>query len=131
MKRFLLEDAWMGIGAKCLCVAAGVAFLASIVPASAQSLTPDQIVKTSNLTQQEIDYYQKLSDPVMAKNFLLTRSYVRLCQQVIDHRLPAVQLPDKPLGFSVRFLLPGEATLINTAISDSIIAAVKEGQSKH
>lgn len=105
--------------------------MASIVPASAQSLTPDQIVKTSNLTQQEIDYYQKLSDPVMAKNFLLTRSYVRLCQQVIDHRLPAVQLPDKPLGFSVRFLLPGEATLINTAISDSIIAAVKEGQSKH
>jgi hypothetical protein len=88
-------------------------------------------VNPANLTEKESAYYQKLTDPVVAKNFLVTRSYVRLCQQVIDHKLPAIQLPDKPLGFSVRYLLPGEATLINTALSESIIAGVKADQAKH
>jgi hypothetical protein len=122
----------MNICGKYLCVVSvGLAFLVSIGPASAQALTPAQIVAPANLTQKESAYYQKLSDPVMAKSFLVTRSYVRLCQQVIDHKLPAIQLPDKPLGFSARFLLSGEATLINSAISESIIAEVKSGKAKH
>jgi hypothetical protein len=54
-----------------------------------------------------------------------------LCQQVIDRKLPAEQLPDKPLGFSAKYLLAGEATLINTAISESIIAEVKADRAKH
>jgi hypothetical protein len=103
----------------------------SIGPSPAQTLSSSQIVKPADLTQKEGDYYRTLSDPEVAKNFLLTRSYVRLCQQVIDHKLPATELPDKPLGFSVRYLLPGEATLINAAISESIIAGVKADQAKH
>jgi hypothetical protein len=122
----------VNIGAKCLwAVGAGLALLISIGLASAQVLSPAQIVNPANLTEKESAYYQKLTDPVVAKNFLVTRSYVRLCQQVIDHKLPAIQLPDKPLGFSVSYLLPGEVTLINTALSESIIAGVKADRAKH
>jgi hypothetical protein len=110
---------------------AAFALSTSIGPTPAQTLSSSQIVKPAELTQKEGDYYRTLSDPEVAKNFLLTRSYVRLCQQVIDHKLPAIQLPDKPLGFSVRYLLPWEATLINAAISESIVAGVKADQAKH
>ena len=91
-------------------------------PAFAAGLSERQMVKPSELTQKEADFYQKQTDPEIAKNFLITRSYVRLCQQVIDHTLPPLQLPDKPLGFSARFLLSGETTMINTAISESLKA---------
>jgi hypothetical protein len=122
----------MNIGAKCFwVVTVGLVFLTSIGPASAQVLTPAQIVKPADLTEKESAYYQKLADPLAAKNFLETRSYVRLCQQVIDHKVPAIQLPDKPLGFSVRYLLPGEANLINKAISESIIAGIEADRAKH
>jgi hypothetical protein len=122
----------MSIGAKYLyVVGAGLALMTSVGSTSAQVLSPAQIVNPANLTEKESAYYQKLSDPEVAKNFIVTRSYVRLCQQVIDHELPAIQLPDKPLGFSARYLLPGEATLINTALSESIIAGVKADRPNH
>jgi hypothetical protein len=109
----------------------GLVFSTSIGPASAQELTSAQIVKPADLTEKESAYYQKLTDPQVAKNFLETRSYVRLCQQVIDHKMPAIQLPDKPLGFSVRYLLPGEANLINKAIAQNIIEGIKADRAKH
>ena len=122
----------MNIAAKCLwVVSVGLALLTSIGPAPAQELTAGQILKPADLTEKESAYYQKLTDPAIAKNFLETRSYVRLCQQVVDHKLPAIQLPNKPLGFSVRYLLPGEVGVINTAMSESIIAGVKADQAKH
>jgi hypothetical protein len=122
----------MNVGAKFFwVVSVGLAFLTSIGPASAQVLTPAQIVKPADLTEKESVYYQKLTDPLIAKNFLVTRSYVRLCQQVIDHKMPAIQLPDKPLGFSVRYILPGEAQLINKAIAENIIAGIKADRAKH
>jgi hypothetical protein len=46
-------------------------------------------------------------------------------KKVVDKTMPAEQLPDKPLGFSVRYLLSGEAKMINRAISDSIVAMRK------
>ena len=122
----------MSVGAKYFwAVTVGLVFLTSTGPAGANELTPAQIVKPADLTEQESTYYQKLTDPLVAKNFLETRSYVRLCQQVVDHKVPAIQLPDKPLGFSVRYLLPGEANLINKAISDSIIAGIEADRKKH
>ena len=113
-----------------LAVSIGLLFWASIDAASAQELSTSQILKPAEMTEQETAYYQKLTDPQIKKNFIETRSYVRLCQQVVDHRLPAVQLPDKPLGFSVRYLLPGEANLINKAIAENIIAGTKEDRAK-
>lgn len=88
-------------------------------------MAPSQMLQSSDLTPQELDYYNKLTDSEVAKNFIATRSFVRLCQKVVDETMPAEQLPDKPLGFSVRYLLAGEATMINRAISDSIVAMCK------
>jgi hypothetical protein len=89
------------------------------------AMAPSQMLQPSDLTPKELDYYNKLTDPEVAKNFIATRSFVRLCQKVVDKTMPAEQLPDKPLGFSVRYLLAGEATMINRAISDSIVAMCK------
>jgi len=109
-----------------------VAFLASQIPtegvaenAEASALAPSQILKPTALTAKELDYYKKLVDPNIAKNFIMTRSFVRLCQQVVDKKMPAERLPDKPLGFSARYLLAGEASMINRAISESIVAMCK------
>jgi hypothetical protein len=89
---------------------------------AAQDITPSQMLRPSDLTPQELEYYNKLTDPEVAKNFIATRSYVRLCQKVLDKAMLAEQLPDKPLGFSVRYILAGEANMINRAISASIVA---------
>jgi hypothetical protein len=89
---------------------------------AAQDMAPSQMLRPSDLTPQELDYYNKLTDPEVAKNFIATRSYVRLCQKVLDKAMLAEGLPDKPLGFSVRYLLAGEANMINRAISASIVA---------
>ena len=114
----------MDIGAKLLFILAICLGLQSLnSSAVAQQLSPSQIVKPTDLTPKELNYYQQhAGEAEVAKNFLITRSYVRLCQQVIDKKLPATKLPDKPLGFSVRYLLPGEANMINEAIAQSVAA---------
>src|SRR3954447_7912651 len=98
--------------------------LASSLPA--QPLKPSQVVSPSALTAQESAYYAKLTDSDIARNFILTRSYVRLCQAVMQKKMPAEQLPDKPLGFSVRYTLPGEVQIINSAIAANIVAQMKD-----
>lgn len=97
--------------------------LASSLPS--QTLLPSQLVSPTALTPREAAYYAKLTDPDTARNFIITRSYVRLCQAVVDKTLPAGQLPDKPVGFSVRYLLPGEVQMINSAIASNIVAQIK------
>ena len=88
-------------------------------------LNPSQLITPADMTPKESKYYNTLTDPEAAKSFIITRSYVRLCQKVIDKTMPAEQLPDKPLGFAARYLLSGEATLINTAIAESITAEMR------
>lgn len=97
-------------------------FALSGLPALAQALSAAQLVDPGDFTQQERDYYAKLTGDD-AKNFIITRSYVRLCEEVVEHKLPAAQLPDKPIGFTVRYLLPEEPTVINRALAYSIEAA--------
>ncbi len=89
-------------------------------------MTPAQTVTPAELTPKELEYYQTL-DAAAAKDFIATRSYVRLCQQVLDHKLPALQLPDKPAGFSVKYLLPTEANIINRALAEQIAAEQSPG----
>ena len=105
--------------ALCVCLP----FLAQ--PAFGQSgglqLTPAQTVKPADFTPTERDYYQKLN-AAAAKSFIATRSYVRLCQQVLERKLPALQLPDKPAGFTVKYLLPGEPNVINRALAAYVVA---------
>ena len=112
---------WSVIGAAAL-LALTSSPSASAQTASAQQLTPAQTIKTSDMTPKELAYYNRITDPAVATNFIITRSYVRLCQAVVDKQAPAEQLPDKPLGFSAAYLLPGEATMINAAIAASIVA---------
>jgi len=90
------------------------------------TLSPSQLISPADFTPQEAAYYAKLTDPDVAKNFIATRSYVRLCKAVLDKTMPAEQLPDKPMGFSVRYTLPGEVQIINNAIAASIVAQAKQ-----
>jgi len=89
-------------------------------------LAPAQMIKPADLTQQEFTFYQTL-DSAAASDFLVTRSYVRLCQQVVDRKLPAAQLPHKPAGFSAKYLLPTDPNVINRALADSIMARQNPG----
>jgi hypothetical protein len=102
-----------------------LALLASPAPAFAQSagsqLTAEQTVQPADLTPKELSFYQTL-DATAAKDFLATRSYVRLCQQVLDHKLAALQLPDRPAGFSAKYLLAAEPNIINRALADYLVA---------
>ncbi|MGB9116115.1 hypothetical protein [Bradyrhizobium sp.] len=95
-------------------------------PKAALEMTPAQILKSAELTGEELTYYKTLTEPAMVTNFILTRSYARLAQKVIDHKMPALQLPDKPLGFTRNYLLPGEEAVINKAIGASLAALMKK-----
>jgi hypothetical protein len=99
--------------------------LASAAPAFAQSvgvqLTAAQMVKPADFTAEERDYYRTLG-PAAAKSFIATRSYVRVCRQVVEHKLPALRLPNRPAGFNVKYLLPEDPNIINRALGEYIIA---------
>ena len=104
-----------------VCLAVQIPTILVAENAGAQEISSSQTLKPTDLTEKESDYYNKLTDPEVARNFIMTRSYVRICQGVVDKKIPPEQLPDKPMGFSVRYLLAGEATMINRAISEFII----------
>jgi hypothetical protein len=97
-------------------------FILSCLPATAQELAAAQLVQPADFTKQEQDYYARLTGDD-AKNFIITRSYVRLCEQVVERKLPAAQLPDRPAGFTVRYLLPEDPTVTNRALAYQIQAA--------
>lgn len=82
---------------------------------------PLQMITPAEFTPVEAKFYQTL-DPAAQQDFIATRSYVRISQQVIDRTLPPLQLPDRPAGFSVKYLLPGEPFDLNTALADYITA---------
>src|SRR5262249_15132709 len=86
------------------------------------SLAPSQLVNPADLTKDEADFYGTLKDPDEARAFIVTRSYVRLCQAVIDKKSPAAGLPPRPSAFKVAYMLPGEAEMINDAIGESVVA---------
>ena len=94
---------WGLASSVCLLLAAGAP------PTRAQAggplpLTPAQTLRPADLTPVEMDQYRTL-DPAAAKDFIATRSYVRLCSRVVDGTLPAMQLPARPAGFKADDLL--------------------------
>ena len=111
--------------AACVCAQILVSTAPTLAKSGGLQLTAMQTLSPADFTQIEQDYFQKL-DGSAAKNFIATRSYVRICQKVVDHKLPALQLPDKPLGFSSNYLLPGEEVVINKAIEASLVALMKK-----
>jgi hypothetical protein len=102
------------------CLALHVAAIVAANDLQALELEPSQLITPANMTPVELDYYNKATDPSVKKNFIATRSYVRLAQKVVDKTMPAEQLPNKPAGFSVQYLLPDEPTVINQAIGLSV-----------
>jgi hypothetical protein len=84
--------------------------------AAGNELAPSQIIKVTDMTAEERAYYNNATDPVVKKNFIITRSYVRLAQKVVDKKMPASQFPaSRPKGFSVAYLLPDDPSVINQA----------------
>ncbi len=88
-------------------------------------MSPAQIVSPSALTSEEADYYKTLAADD-ARSFLLTRSFVRLCRQVVDRQLPALQLPDKPVGYDPDYLLPGDEAVVDQATSAALSALMQQ-----
>jgi hypothetical protein len=85
-------------------------------------LTAAQTISPADMTKTELDYYRTL-DSEAGKSFIVTRSYVRLAKQVVDHKLPPLNFPPrKPEGFTVKYLLPDDATALNQALGDYLTA---------
>ena len=101
----------------------GVLFAAVFTGAAcAAPMSDAQLLKVSDLSAQELAYYNTLADPAARQAFLVTRSWTRLCWEVDYGMLPAIQLPDQPATFSTAYILPDEPVAINRAIADNLIA---------
>ena len=85
-------------------------------------LTPAQTISPADMTKTELDYYRTL-DSEAGKSFIVTRSYVRLTKQVVDHKLPPLNFPPrKPEGFTAKYLLPDDPTVLNEALGEYLKA---------
>jgi hypothetical protein len=85
------------------------------------TMAPEQMMSPADMTSDERDFYRTLNDSD-AKNFIVTRSYVRLCQQVMAHKLPPLALPPKPAGFRTAYLLPEDPSVIDEAMGENVKA---------
>jgi hypothetical protein len=87
----------------------------------AQTLTRDQLDPTDQAV------FDKMTDPRQRDEFLKTRSYVALCQDLKAHKLAAGTLPDEPLGFNTSYLRAGEQDMVDDAISANRLAIAERG----
>jgi hypothetical protein len=85
-------------------------------------LTPTQTISPADMTKTELDFYRTL-DSKAGRSFIVTRSYVRLAKQVVDHKWPPLKFPpQKPEGFTLQYLLPDDPTVINQALGAYLAA---------
>ena len=99
----------------------------SIAPraVSAQELSAGEVVSLAQLTPEEKDYYDHAANQTVRKNFIITRSYLRLAQKLVDKQIPPDAFPmRKPKGFSVEYLLPDDPEIINEAIGIALSHAM-------
>lgn len=89
-----------------------------------REMTAAQILDPASFTPAEQTVWNGIADPVRRKQFIMTRSYLRLCQQVLDHATPAADLPDKPLDFVSAYVSPAERTQIDQAVQAAILADI-------
>ncbi len=103
-------------------IGVAIACLALQAPAMAETkhareMSPSQILRPADLTPDEMAYYNGVTDPAIKKNFIMTRSYVRLAEKLIAKKIPAWEFPRmKPKGFSAQYLLPNDPAVINKAL---------------
>lgn len=94
-----------------------LALLSSLtVSAYATYLSPSSL--NPEMTPVEQQYYNTIKgNATPAQNFLITRDYVRKAQAVVSGEASPSSFPaKKPFGFSVTYLLPDDASTINTAL---------------
>lgn len=90
-------------------------------------MTPAQTLSRDQLDPIDQAIFDKMTDPHQRDEFLKTRSYVRLCQDLKDHKLAAGALPDEPLGFNTNYLRAGEQDMVDDAISANRLALATRG----
>jgi hypothetical protein len=96
--------------------------LLSSFATAAFALSPSDL--NPAMTSQESTYYDTIkADPTAAQSFLITRDYVRKAQAVVDGSLAPISFPPrKPAGFTVKYLLPDDPSVINTALGMYLVA---------
>src|ERR1700757_4086168 len=90
--------------------------LMSLFATAAFALSPSDL--TPPMTSQESAYYETIKDdPTAGESFLVTRDYVRKAEAVVNGSLAAASFPpQKPKGFTVKYLLPDDPAVINKAL---------------
>ncbi len=116
------------IGALVCSLALSLWAVAPIVRAA--PMTPGQFVQPADLSPVEMEFYRSLA-PDAARDFLVTRSYVRVCKSVVEYKTPALQLPDRPEGFSAKYLLPTDPNIINRALIFYLRAQANPAEASH
>ena len=118
------------VASAAFCASWAFAESSAVAQSESSRLTPAQTIGRSDMTKVELDFYQTLGGQA-AEDFIVTRSCVRLAQQEIDHKLPPLKFPArKPNGFSVKYLLPDDPSVINRALGDYLAARMKLDLSK-
>jgi hypothetical protein len=87
--------------------------------ASARALTPAQ------LTPDEQTVYDGLkNDPDAAKNYLATRGFLKLCEQVAARKLAAIKLPRQPANYDTQYVTDEEQAVVDQAVLKYVSARI-------
>lgn len=99
-----------------------LALLAALA-SSAAALTPDNLDPALSAKEQK-KYDSLVGNPQEAQSFLITRDYVRKADKVNKGVIPARSFPpQRPTGFTPRYLLPEDALTINDALSKYLLSS--------
>jgi hypothetical protein len=97
-----------------------VALCLSLASVPAAALTPDQL-KTSTEQQR---YAALKGDKTEQANYLITRDYVYKAHDVVTGKLKPDKMPDEPDEYESKYLLPGDALTLRTAIKLALTAYI-------
>ncbi len=86
-----------------------------LVCASAWAATPVRPLAASQLTDTERSSFQSLSDKAAQKAFLITRAYLRICEKVLKHQMPTLDLPVQPDEYDGQYVSPAEQKQVDAA----------------
>lgn len=64
------------------------------------------------------------TNPTAAKEYLVTREYVSVCRQVVANPQIAIDLPDEPDDFNLRYASNDERNMMKKAITMALSAYI-------
>ena len=98
----------------------GLGLVLAAGPAEAQTVT---LITRADMSPQEQAVFDKMSGE-RAQNYLVTRSYWRMCRAVNAGTLPAAQLPDEPDAYDEVYQSAEERADCKKAITAAIAEAL-------